>query len=340
MTRIVSVAEFDAADVLAGHRRAIRALGHDYHLIVRDAYTTRAAASFDVMVDDVAHDDFIAHARDLIRRADVIQLHPSIGQPWSSTSLAPFFGDRAAPIGEGKHTRLLGDAVVSSRARKLALFHGSRNAAANAELYAEHWRAAGYEIAATTLDYVARMQARYMPPALYPPEGTEWPRAPLRTEDDPLVIAHAPTDRKNCQTAEFLAAARTVGAVVDVIERRPWPEVIARKARCNAGFDHLRGSFSVNTLENCAIGLVPLVCVWQRYNDMLAAHGFERMFEGIATPGQLPTVLRNLNEHPGAHADLQQYARDWFNRHWTPDAIGRRLEATYMEILKGSATHA
>ncbi len=41
--RVLALAEFDAAGVLAGHRRTMRALGHDYRLAVRDVYRPERA---------------------------------------------------------------------------------------------------------------------------------------------------------------------------------------------------------------------------------------------------------------------------------------------------------
>jgi hypothetical protein len=322
--KILAIAEFDAAGVLTGHREALRALGVDYRIAVIDEYGYRS---------DLAHDwphadGSIGGLREFAEEADILQFHPAIGQPWSSTDTSPHFHD-------GENEGLFGIDWTVIPARRVSLFHGSRNAWANAPTYAAHWKKRGHAIWATTLDYVIAMGADYAPPAIFLPPGA---RAPLRGNDDPLIVAHSPTDPSLCHTEEFRAIARTMdGIVIDYMNRRPHAEVMRRKRQAHAGFDHLRGAFSVNTLENCALGLVPLVGV--RADVILRLHregfgGANLGFQGsvlfqVRDVATLQRMLRKHVEEPAYTRSIQDCAYTWFEDCWRPEIIGARLKRMY-----------
>lgn len=341
--KILAICEFDCAGVLAGHRRALRQLGVDYRVAARDVY--RRSTGFPLMPDWTESAPGVTLGTDPPLRAfaedaDVIQFHPSIGQPWSCRDLAPRFDD-------GEDERLFGIAWkdVNPRARRVSLFHGSRNAAAgdNAEAYAAHWRRRGHEIWATTADYAARMRAPLAPPAVeirlaapYPVAVLHEPRAKLRGDDDPLVVVQAPTDPPNCHTEVFLDACRRSGAVAQLVVGRPHEEVIARKLRASAGFDHLRGAPSVNTIENLALGLAPLFALSPGADEALMEAGMGSILEDlclIRDEASFRKLLVDLVHNPARTRFLQEAARAWYERCWTPAAIGEKLKAMYEELV-------
>ena len=358
--KILAVAEFDCAGVLSAHRRALRARGVDYRLAVAEIYavgnflgadwthgksvTTTISTKGDIFSSPSGAPPLAEFAE----AADVLQFHPSIGQP-RSLDLAPNFDD-----GEAEPLLGIDWRQVNRRARRVSLFHGSRNAQAHAETYADYWRALGHEVWATTADYAARMRARLAPPAVEvlapgynPKEANIWlPReqvwrgvAQLRADGDPLVVVQAPTDPANCQTEVFLSACRGAGAVADLVMGRPHEEVLARKRRACAGFDHLRGAPSVNTIENLALGLAPLCGVSPEAAEVLGREVGEpetvaALFPfGAGDEAGFRARLRELAGDAQLTRDAQMLARDWYERCWTPKAIGAKLEAMYRELL-------
>lgn len=335
--KILAVAEFDPAGVLTGHREALRALGVDYRLVVRDVYA-EIPVKPDWVIGAKPDIDAFAEVYKFAHDADVLQFHPSIGQPHSYSSSAPFYDDGEAD--ERWPGILWRSSTLFKRARRVSLFHGSRNAAANAEAYAEHWRGfRKHAIWATTLDYAHRMGAAYAPPAVcvdivgnLPIGERGSPRAPMRNDDDPLIIVQAPTDPDNCHTAVLLAAARAAGCVVDLVQGRPRLDVWRRKARAHAGFDHLRGSFSVNTVENLAIGLAPLVGLRPEYRELLGdlvpPDARDRLFPFWDEAG-FGKYLRALVADPALTRRRQTQARICYDQRWRPELIGARLKKMY-----------
>lgn len=331
--KILAVAEFDPASVLAGHRRALRALGVDYRVAVRDVYMFQAKRiNYDWFdVDDHTTPEERESLLAFAREADVLQFHPGIGQPWSYQSSAQRFHDD----GENQTLFDLDWPQVNPGAKRISYFHGSRNLAANAEAYAAYWRRGQHAIWASTLDYVHRMGATYAPPALSVLTEPVLPRG----ADDPIVIVHAPTDRESCQTRTFLDVCQRVGVTSVIVERQPWEHVIATKRQCNAGFDHLRGSFSVNTLENCALGLAPFVGVKPTYTSLLRDLGFAHLDDTLALfpfadAKGFEKHLRILSEDVDQHQALQIIARGWFERSYREDFVAEWLYARYVDLLK------
>lgn len=323
--KILAVTEFDPAGVLGGHRKALQTIGIDYRLAIMDYYPHIGC---EVDWQFTQHDEQI---RDFAAEADIIQFHPAIGQPWSYNTLHPQLLD-------GEDIQFAGVNWQKSfpRAKRVSYFHGSRNAVVNAKLYAEHWRSRGHSIWASTLDYVHWMDAVYAPPALglENEAGIHTPR----TEDDPLIIAHAPTDPLNCHTVEFMSAAARVGAVSEFMFRIPRTDVHKRKKKCNAGFDHLRGSFSVNTLENCFFGLAPLVGVKREYLDRLEEEigsggiSLRRLFP-IETLQDLERTMARLENDPDSHYAMQNDAVTWAKTQWNTQTIATLLKRKYEAVL-------
>ncbi len=339
--KILSVGEFDAASVSLGHRTALKAVGIDYRVAIQRALTVRqfeadwVAEEFTRwettpqgnrgVVERVDHD--VSTLRAFAEEADVIQFYPGVGNgrgQWADRAdvwaprigwdppEVPCFG-----IEWGK---------IAKRARRVAYFHGSVNTWAHRVQYREHYQKLGWALASSTVDYAVELGTAYLPPAL------EVPGEPslLRTEDDPLIVAHTPTNPAIASTEDFLRAARGAGVVVRMAHRRPHAEVMGLKKTCNAGFDHLRGSFSVNTLENCAMGLVPLVGLRPEYAERLRHERIPRPpGPAVETLEDLQRALQTLSEDVAVTREYQEAARAWFLRHFTPMMAAPRLRAFY-----------
>jgi hypothetical protein len=319
--KVLAVTEFDAVGVLAGWKRAVAP-----EVDLRIAVHKQFARHGDILADDwvLGPKCHFPSLWDFARRADVIQFHPAIGQPWSVESLAPRFGMDAdtLPYGPIEWARI--------DKPKIALFHGSRNAAANAEIYSVAYRKRGMHIWATTLDYVARMAATYTPPIL-PPDFTS---AKLRQDHEPLIVAHAPTDPENCQTRPFIDLCARLGTVVKLLVNQSHAEVLATKAKCNAGFDHLRGAFSINTLENARAGLVTLVGLKPEFMGGLSQIGATAPVPALSTLEELEQALINLESDPERTRIGQRNAALWFTNFFTPWKLGPRLVELYKEVAR------
>jgi hypothetical protein len=323
--KILAIAEFDCAGVLGGHRKALRAAGIDYHVALLDVYRHEREPGHDYQLGVSDLEDVARFAEE----ADILQFHPGIGQPWSYESLSPRLND-------GELVHFGGVNWMDprfSKARRISYFHGSRNAAANAERYAAYWRDRGHTLWASTFDYIDWMGAVYAPPIV--DLGNQEPVA-LRGDDEPLIIAHAPTDPGNCHTAEFMAACSKLGVNVEYIAGYTHAETLRRKRLCNAGFDHLRGSFSINTIENCWLGLAPLVRVKASYLPLIErelGYPFHKALFTIQEENQLADEIRALDDDAELTRQRQMVARRWVQTSLAPNVLTLKLVDKYKDVL-------
>ena len=344
--KILALADFDPAGVVLSHRDALRACcpDIDFRVALHTAYTPRQRGADWVGASlqgcDAQGREFYAPGGgdlpallEFAYSADVIQIHPGIGQPWADQPehflperdppVAPYFGRKDWP-----------EIIGGSRARHLvAFFHGSVHARANIEGYRQRY--AGLHFAASTLDYAVDLDAAYLPPALPLPAVA----APLRADDDPLIVAHTPTNPSIASTEIFLAAARAAGVVVNYASRRSHEEALAAKQRSHMTFDHLRGTFSVNSLEAASLGSIPLVALAESGRVRGHVEGlwgnappWPQLQPGLEGERALPKLLRTLADDygfPGATRTGQELVRAWFTEHFTPAPIAARLERFY-----------
>jgi len=324
--RILAVAEFDPAGVLAGHRRVLRAHGVDYRVAVHDAYRllTPDLGVYDWIQGVPSQCDVEALA-DFAHNADVLQFHPAIGQPWSYTTLDfnPYADADDKPYGD-----IDWHDVRYAKAARVAYFHGSRNCAHQPTRYAALYRGRGMAIWTSTIDYACWLPALYAPPAMRLAG-----RAALRGQYEPLVVAHAPTDPAICHTDAYQTAAQAAGAVTVFKHLRPHAEVLQAKREAHAGFDHLRGCFSVNTLENSALGLVPLVGIAHEFRPRLHTElpNYPPWPE-LATLGDLQHELHRLVNDVGYTRQQQHAAYEWTQSAWSDAAIAERLVKAYTRL--------
>jgi hypothetical protein len=348
--KILAIAEFDPAGVLGGHRRALRARGIDYRIATHVMYrepprdgapdwnlakaTWLVQPSGSTSLVPMRH--VIGSREELIqfaREADVVQFHPVIGQPWS------FEQDvfRHDPCDENAFGGVVWEEVLRKDARRIAYFHGSKNLQKNAIEYAQDWTRRGYELWTSTLDYVVSMGAAYAPPIVdaHYTDGFAWPAARLRRDSDPLHLCHAPTDKSNCHTNAFIDMCLRVGVVFDIYHGLEHSKVVRYKARRNVGFDHLRGSFSVNTVENCLIGIVPLVGMSPTVMEAWHRNGLGVMpwpwIKDANNGGEaeLESVVRKLQADPSWHRDIQVDVRRWVQNEFGALSNTNRLEKLY-----------
>jgi hypothetical protein len=295
--------------------------------------------------------------------ADVIQFHPGIGDGsasgWASTAQArppDPTEEFEAVVGR------FGRGFLNLKSRTVTFIHGSNATRRYLDSY-RGWLNP-FPVAASTIDYAAELDAAYLPPLVdvdvrytygaLDPAGKgvlgvfdteqaaqkEFPgsaiveqpiprRAALRSDDDPLLVAHTPTDRAACSTAEFLKVAQSLGIPVKLGEGLSNQECLDLKASCNAGFDHLRGAFSVNTLENAALGLVSLHGANLEYAERASDEGFPLLNMVIGDVNDLTIILRRLAADPALTRDRQRLARSWWETYFSAEPITKRLVKFY-----------
>ena len=345
MLKILTVGEFDPAGVHLRHRRWLRQLGVDYRLAVRDIYRAEGVDCdywYGDAVTESAGDRLVPlvtrrerhraegwrELNDFARVADIVQLLPSIGAGWSHGSTAPRFDDaidRTGPINW---------ATVGEHARRVALFHGSANAAANAELYAEHYHGQGWTVAATTLDYAYRMGAAYLPAIVDAHLNHE--HADERAHGERLRVVATPTDMAASGTAEFRDVVETVGGLeFELVMNRDHATCLARKRHAHVGFDHVRGAFSVNSLENAALGLANLVAVRSEYRPILRrTMDTDVPWPSVESMSDVADNLVDMRDSVDVTVHWQRRCSDWMATAWHPLRVADHLLAAYKEIAR------
>jgi hypothetical protein len=302
--RVLVVGAFDPCAVHLRQRKWLAPLGIEIKIAVREKYWAEHDAVDWVLPAD--HDAVAEYAR----RADLLVYLPAISQPWSSAG------------GERVH-----EVQPFQANAALFLFHGSVNAAANMQHYAEHYGRLG-TVAATTLDYVAGMGCEFVPSIV---DVTA--KAALRQPGEALRVIHAPSDPRVCRTSEFRHVAQG-RCQLQYMNDASHAEVIKRKAMAHAGYDHLRGAFSINSLENAAIGLVNLVGM----SDEATAAG-ERLgvlpdWPKVKTMDDVRYWLERLDKDPRETSQWQMRGYEWFQQNWHPAQVAERIAGVYRKAAK------
>lgn len=338
--RVLIVADFDPAGVCLSHRNALRQVhpevdirvalhtcygpmheGADYKFLSFRGISEKGQGIFEETCSKEKVDELMVFARS----ADVIQVCPGIGQPWGGKREGP--ADNMANPPTVWYFERDWKEILKNAPARVAYFHGSVHTWTHLEEYRALYTRLGYILSTSTLDYACEMPAAYLPP--YIDAGSYGERAALRHSDDPLVVAHTPTDPSIASTAEFLALAKRLGISVIHREQVPHAQSIEAKRNAHAVFDHLRGSFSVNTLEACALGCAPLVGLKRRYADRLMDEGFDDFPGWVEDLKDLEVKLIRLRDDPEATRDLQHAAYKWVRQNLNASIIGERMFSFY-----------
>lgn len=305
--KLVFLSEFDPAGVMIQWREALRRYTpNECYVAFRQAFNHRADPD-----------------SQFPGRPDVIVVCPGIGDGWvGGNDVDTFRPDLPSWVGD-----VLGK---FQDAKRVALFHGSKQTWQFRDRYARHYRDLGFELLATTLDYAHELDCVYVPPAVDVGDR----RSKLRGANDQLVIVHTPTDPPNCHTREFLYWATTRGAQVSYASGWAHHLILDRKAGCHAGFDHMRGAFSVNTMEHAALGLVPIVGLRSPYRERLAAAGYAPVpWPVVESEANLAEVITLLVQSPAKTREWQRQALEHWEANFRPELVAKRLSNVFEEVL-------
>ncbi len=318
LPRVLFAHDFDPAGVMVQWREAIRRAGGTAWVAGARAYVHRADFDFAP-----------GHRSDFDQtcfRPDVIVVCPGVGD-----------GSGGDPGRSG--VELLPPWVEELLAKwpkipRVALFHGSLHCWPLREEYAHHWHARGFTLASTTLDYVTEMSkiapCAWLPPLVERAGAEEGRMAVLHHPGRPLVVLQTPSDPIACGTQYFLNAVRMAGAIPLASWLIAHEKNLELKLRFSVGFDHFRGAFSVNALENAACGQASIFSLSAENCATMERLGVPVPSTAIE-PAQkaLEEKVRYMVEHPEVVEDWQDGCLAWWSSYFDEEAIVARLEAFF-----------
>jgi hypothetical protein len=344
--KVLITGGFDPAGVCLGHRDVLRDLGFDARVALDVAYTRRQldadwvkvvlpSAYLSEMLDDLVIEQWRNHEGllDFAKAADVIQVSPGINHVWNQANPSKTMLDlHLPPAGKlGEDFGIKDWLDVNRNASRVAFFHGSLRTWEHREEYNKHYRNLGYTLAASTLDYACEMDAVYLPPIVC---NSMPPLALPRRKGDPLIVIHTPTDREASQTKALVAVCRDLDIEIRIFEHKDHQTILREKCLGNVGFDHMRGSFSVNHLENCQAGLAALVGLKPQYRERMLAEGFSEMplvdpRRPVLDQDSLRHSLQILKDSADMTQAMQYACTRWVYGNFDIEKTSRRLHLFY-----------
>jgi hypothetical protein len=170
-------------------------------------------------------------------------------------------------------------------------------------------------------------------------QGHRWADYPERAvENDYTVrIAHAPTNRQIKSTAAVIEAVERMKAEglpveLDLIERVPWAECIARKAKADIYFDQVLLGYGNNALEAWAMS-IPVVAG----ADDATLDEMERRFGHLpfyhATEDTIYDALKELVESPELRERYGQIGQAYVRKYHDYPVVVEQLKRIYRQAL-------
>jgi glycosyltransferase involved in cell wall biosynthesis len=157
------------------------------------------------------------------------------------------------------------------------------------------------------------------------------PRTTPITQDDPVRILHAPSDREIKGTRYLLDAVerlKAVGCPVELLmlEGVPHDQVVEFCGQADIAVDQLMiGAYGTVSIEMMAKG-VPVVC---RIRDDLRPHYASDLPIVSAGPSDVYDVLERLVQHPEIWAELGRRGLDYVGREHEMHSVAGRVLALY-----------
>jgi len=322
--RVLIVGEFDPTGYALRYRDWLGRIGVEVKTAVRDIWRAEWAGH-----DWIVGQGQTQGLREYAASCDVVILCPVIGQVWSCREGE--FHAHPEPDEDGMFPIDWG-AVK----HKVVLCHGSAILHQHAERYADLYRGKGWTVAATTLDYRQRMDALYLRPVV-DLEGCA--PAELRLPGAMLMVVHTPTAMNEglyFSRAFVEMAGRLQGVTPAVFSGMSHRKILRIKAGFDAAFDHLRGSFSINSLENAGLGLVNLVGLRPEYREWMRANlGTAPDWPHVENMGDVHDWIVRLRDDVKQCRRWQERGRRWFLEHWQPLDVARDVAKTLETIVSG-----
>lgn len=162
---------------------------------------------------------------------------------------------------------------------------------------------------------------------------TPLPRPDLRSmrkarDDDRILLAHAPTNRKAKGTRELPAMDLPDGVEIDMIEGVTYQECIERKARCDGLIDQNTYGYGMNGVEAWAMDL-PVFGEFEdeahelRLRNITDRWGWLLSWDNLVDCDNLDRRLRRA----------AYFGRQFYLNYHSYPAVARRLNAIYSEMI-------
>ena len=249
----------------------------------------------------------------------------------------PCIGDHSRSLEETPaHVEQVDDLfeTYGVRAPRLAFFHGSRLLGRDWQQWSAAYTAAGYKLAASTLDYAGSVGG-----CVYIPSIVDVGDRRAEPYDDPAsspIAVIASTDPMLNRSVELEAAAKRAGCRIKRITALTHAECLYIKAQAHVGIDQIRGTFAINSLENMALGLANVVDVPLEQRDLLKESigvEWQPNYPRLTSPQDVYVYVKWLTDSPIRLAAQQMASRRWFAANWRPEQIAAHVARKIRGIL-------
>lgn len=168
-------------------------------------------------------------------------------------------------------------------------------------------------------------------------------KAPQKGKADPIRVAHAPTNRAVKSTGAVMQAILDLNAsgipmVLDLIERKPWSEVIARKAKADIYVDQLRLGYGNNAIEAWAMGIPVIAGVEDPDVREVMVQTFGHTPFYIADERTLVSRLGDLATDLRLRSHWGEIGKEHVLQYHSAKAVSNRLASIYEAALRKART--
>lgn len=162
----------------------------------------------------------------------------------------------------------------------------------------------------------------------------------LRKLIEPIRVAHAPTNRVVKSTLAIMDAVQALNSdiglpiVLDLIEKKPWAEVLIRKAHADLLVDQLKLGYGNNSLEAWAMGIPVIAGVSDQLtrSRMLEKFGFLPFYE--AAEVNIEKKIADLATDPALRAHWGAIGFDFVSKFHDDRVVADLLAGVYRRAAR------
>jgi glycosyltransferase involved in cell wall biosynthesis len=158
--------------------------------------------------------------------------------------------------------------------------------------------------------------------------------------DDPIRVAHAPTNRQIKGTRHLQRAVRKLGGEVELvyIRNKPWMQCLERKATAHLYFDqHLLG-YGNNSLEAWGMGMPVIAGASPVILDRMRKEWGALPFYLMASPVTLDVEIGAMARSSGLRDEWAGRGMEHVLRYHTPQAVAERAHDLYEQAIRSVAS--
>ena len=229
--------------------------------------------------------------------------------------------------------------IAKGRAKPLmVLHHGSRFRRYHDALYAQAAAMGAVQLVSTVdllLSVPSGGRAYWIPQALDTARMVEIALAHREPVHNPILVAHAPTNRAIKGTRHIIHAARRLDGLVrlTVIEHKPWATCLQVKASSDIFVDQLLLGYGNNSLEAWGLGLPVIAGASDAILERMRTE-YGRLPFAAASPATIGDVMRSLATSADLRAEWAERGRDHIARFHAPAAFAARAHELFEMVAK------